>query len=347
MKGFLSICGLFGLLPGLYALSLLVRAGGSGWMWAWLVVHFALCWGLAWLSSEPSRARFFLGIAAGIFAAIAALRGLRTTPSGSGSLLRWPADEDAPWATRLVDDGDATAMLMVAFTDFGGIRGEDWDRARAAIATHLRGMRRDREFRPIPSIVLGQLLGRNAPDSPLVYVFNPPPAGTRASRAVIYLHGVGGAQKLPCWMLARQMPDAMIVCPAVGLGGEWGNDEGQRVFETAVQRVTERSRATYVLGHQYGARGALYLLDRSFRGHIAGVVLLSGMDESRFEAIRRAAIPLLVVRGNQDTRTPVLRAEGQAGLERVRHLDLDGGNLLFYERSEAILQELDDFFVPY
>lgn len=346
MKGFLAILGLLGLLPGLYALSLLVRAGGSGWMWAWMVAYFVLCWGLAWLTSEPLRARIFLGVAGAILAVIVGVRGLRATPSGLGSLVRWPGEQTAPWATRLVDDGDATAMLLVAFADFGGIRGEDWDRAKVPITTQLRAMRRDREFRPIPSIVVGQLLGRNTPESPLAYIFNPPPAGERAPRAIIYMHGAGGAQKLPCWMLARRMPDAMVVCPAVGLGGEWANEAGQRVFETAVQYVTERSGATYVLGHQYGARGALYLLDRSFRGHVAGVVLMSGMDENYFDAIRRAAIPLLVVRGNQDTRTPVLRAEGQAGLERVRHLDLDGGNLLFYEQSETVLQELDDFFVP-
>jgi len=346
VKGFLSILGLLGLLPGVYALSLLIRGGGSGWMWAWMVAWFALCWGCAWLTSEPLRARIFLGIAGALLAVIVGVRGFRATPSGLGSLVRLPDGAAAPWATRLVDDADATAMLLVAFSDFGGIRGDDWSRSKAAIKAQLRLLRRDREFRPIPSIVLGQLLGQSPPAAPLAYVFNPPPAGERAARAIIFMHGTGGAQKLPCWMLARRMPDAMVVCPAVGLGGEWANDEGQRAFETAIQYVTERAGAVYVLAHQYAARGALFLLDRSFQGHIAGVVLLSGMDENYFDAIRRSTIPLLVVRGNQDQRTPVLRAEGLGGLARVRHLDLDGGNLLFYEQADTLLEKLDEFFVP-
>lgn len=343
MKGFLSILGFLGLLPLAYVVSLVVRGAVTPWAWLWLAVLIAFDLGLLWLSNEPRRARIALSIAAGLFGILAAGRTMKSHATGVGTLVFLPDMSPAPWYTRLGDESDLDGMLYVVFSDTGTINSDDARRTKATVRSLRSQMARDGEYRPIPSIVLGQLVSTHQPQRPMAYVFNAPVEGERADRAVIVMHGVGGAQKLPCWMLARRMPDAMVVCPAVGLGGEWANDAGQQTFETVMQFVERRSRQTFVFAFNYGARGALHLMSRSFRGHIHGVALISGMDENYFDDLRRSNIPTMIVRGQADTRTPVFRAEGQGGLARIHHLDLEGGNQVFYEQSETLLDELDTF----
>lgn len=343
MKGFLSILGFLGLLPLAYTLSLLIRGGATGWGWAWMLFAVVFDLGLMWLSNEPRRARIALGLAAALFGILAGLRTMRSHPTGVGTLVRLPEGSAAPWYAKLGEESDLSGMLYTVFTDTGAISGDDARSSRNAYRTLRRAMYCDGEFRPVPSILMGELLGGSSPSRPLAYVFNAPVEGERADRAVIVMHGAGGAQKLPCWMLARRMPDAMVVCPSAGLGGEWANDTGRAIFQMALEYVTPRSNATYVFAFQYGARGALHLLNGTLRGHVAGVALISGYDENYVDDVRRSNIPMLIVRGTTDARTPAFRLEGQGGLARIHHLDVEGGNMVFYEQSETLLEELDTF----
>lgn len=335
-----SILGLLGVPVSVYLLSLCIRGGVSLYGWAWMAAFIVLDLAALWAQSYPRRARIGAAIGAALIAGILGVRNAKSHPTQFGTTLVLPGGGAGPWIDRLADDADLGMMLFVAMTDFGGIRGEDARRAKPYVRSAWRRMRRDPDFAPVPSPIPSELLNASSPASAHVLVLNPQ---ERAARAVIFLHGTGGASKLPCYLLARRMPDAMILCPSVGLGGEWANERGEAIWTQTFNYARAHAAGVYVIGFGYGGRGMQHLLSHNFLGHLAGAVLLSGFEETYFEALRRSSIPLLIMRGDEDARTPPFRVEGVAGLERVRNVELPGGYFVLYESEDAVLEEIDSF----
>jgi pimeloyl-ACP methyl ester carboxylesterase len=203
-------------------------------------------------------------------------------------------------------------------------------------------MRADPDFAPVPSTLAANMLGMTSSRAIETLVFNPPPEG-RADRAIIFMHGAGPLFKLPCWMLARRMPDAMIVCPTVGLRGEWAHPDAAATFQAVLSWTRERSSAVYAVGWGTGGHGLLRLLNGNSLGHVSGMVLVSGYDENYFDDVRRSGLPILILHGEQDNRTPAFRVDGLAGIDRVRNLEMPGDYFVFYEQEERVLEEVDSF----
>jgi len=270
------------------------------------------------------------------------LRQMRSFPTASGALYRLPSEAAGSFLGRLGEETDLGMMSFVAFSDFGAIRRSDASRAQPYIKSAYRRMRQDPDFAPVPSPMLPTMLGMNSGDSFHTLVFNPPPEG-RAGRSIIFLHGLGGAQKLPCWLLARRMPDALIVCPSAGLRGEWAHESAQQIFEAAFQYARTRSNAVYVLGMGQGAVGVLHFMGRNLLGHMSGLGLISGFDENYFDNVRRSTIPIMIIRGTEDARTPPFRVAGLANAAAVRNFEIPGGAYVFYEAEEAVLEHIDTF----
>lgn len=342
MKNLLSILGLLGIPVALYVASLAVRGGVTVWGWFGLFIFILIDLGCFWLATYPRRARISLGVGVALLLAFVGLRQMRSFPTANGALYRLPGEGAGSFLARLGEEADLAMMSFVAFSDFGAIRRADASRAQPYLKSAYRRMRQDPDFSPVPSPVLPTMLGMNSPSAFHTLVFNPPPEG-RAGRAIILLHGLGGAQKLPCWLLARRMPDALIVCPSVGLRGEWAHDDAQQVFEAAFQYTRSRASAVYVLGMGYGAVGVLHFMSRNMLGHVNGLGLISGFDENYYDGVRRSSLPLLVIRGTEDARTPMIRTEGFANASLVRNVEIAGGAYVFYEAEEAVLEQIDTF----
>lgn len=340
MPVILSIFGLLGIPVGVYLVSLCVRGGVSAWAWAWMAVYVALDLAALFAQNDPRRAKISFGVAVAMFLAIAGVRHTRFHPTTAGRTILLPSEAPGPWVDRLGDDGDLGMMTFVAMTDFGGIQSDDARRARSYVKAAWRRMRNDPEFHALPSPVPSNILGLTSGSSVHTLVLNPQ---DHAPRAVIYLHGTGGSSKLPCWLLARRMPDAMIICPTVGMGGEWFNDRGVQAWEHVLNYATAHSDGVYAIGAGYGGRGLLHIANRNLLGHVSGFVLLSGFDENYFEEVRRSRIPVLIVRGDADGRTPRFRVEGVAGLDRVQNVELNAGHFVLYEQEDGVLELIDSF----
>lgn len=342
MASFLSILGLLGMPVGVYLITLCARGATTPWAWAWMVVYVLFDLGCFWLVGSPRRARIMLGIGAALLAAIVGLRHVKNFPTAMGANVRLPANTAGSWIGKLAEEADLGPMMVTAFGDFGAFRREDVSRARPYMKQDYRRMRADLDFSPVPSTLGANMLGMTSPSAIETLVFNPPPEG-RAARAIIYMHGAGPLYKLPCWMLARRMPDAMIVCPTVGLRGEWAHPDAAAAFQTVLSWTRERSSAVYAVGWGTGGHGLLRLLNGNALGHVSGMVLVSGYDENYFDDVRRSGVPILILRGEQDNRTPAFRVDGLAGLDRVRNLEMPGDYFVFYEQEDVVLEEIDSF----
>lgn len=342
MASFLSILGLLGMPVGAYLISLCARGATTSWAWAWMAVYVLLDLGCFWLVGSPRRARVLLGLGAALLVTIIGLRHTRSHGTALGASVRLPANSEGRWINRLAEEADLGPMMVTAFGDFGAFRGDDVKHVRPYLKLSYRRLRGDLDFAPVPSTVGANILGMTSPAAIETLVFNPPAQG-RADRAIIFMHGAGPLFKLPCWMLARRMPDAMIVCPSVGLRGEWTHPDAAATFQTVLSWTRERSSAVYAVGWGTGGHGLLRLLNTNALGHVSGMVLVSGYDENYFDDVRRSGLPILIVRGEQDNRTPAFRVEGLAGLGRVRNLEMAGDYFVFYEQEEVVLEELDSF----
>jgi len=342
VASFLSILGLLGIPVALYVGSLLARGGATFWGWAGFVIFVLIDLGCFWLSTEPRRGKACLYTGLALLLAFTGLRQVRSFPTTSGALFRLPDEVAGSFSGRMADEMDLGMMAFVLMSDVGAVYRDDVTRAKPYLRAAYRRMRQDPDFAPIPTPMLPTMLGMNHPNSFHALVFNPPVEG-RAGRSIVFLHGIGGAQKLPCWLLARRMPDALIVCPSVGLRGEWAHEDAQRIFETAFQYARVRSNAVYVIGHDRGAIGLLHFMNRNMLAHASGVGMISGFDENYFDAIRRSTIPVLNIHGASDARTPSYRVEGLANAHLVRNYDVPGGGYVFYESEEAVLEHIDSF----
>jgi hypothetical protein len=342
VASFLSILGLLGMPVGAYLISLCARGATTPWAWAWMVVYVLFDLGCFWLVGSPRRARILLGLGAALLCVLVGLRHAKSFPTGLGSAVQLPANTPGRWVGRLGEEADLGPMMVTAFGDFGAFRGEDVMHARPYLKQDYRRMRADADFAPVPSTLAANMLGLTSPTSIETLVFNPPAEG-RAERAIIFLHGAGPLYKLPCWMLARRMPDAMIVCPSVGLRGEWSHPDSTATFQTVLSWTRERATAVYAIGWGTGGHGLLRLLNGNALGHVSGIVLVSGYDENYFDDVRRSGLPILILRGEQDIRTPAFRVDGLAGLTRVRNLEMPGDYFVFYEQEEVVLEEVDSF----
>ena len=342
MASFLSILGLLGMPVGIYLITLCARGATTPWAWAWMVTYLLLDLGCFSLVGNPRRGRILLGLGVALLVAVVGLRHMKSYPTGLGSNVRLPANTPGHWINRLAEEADLGPMMLTAFGDFGAFPGDDVKRARPYIKRSYRTLRSDPEFAPVPSTVAANILGTTSTAATETLVFNPPPEG-RADRAIIFLHGAGPLFKLPCWMLARRMPDAMIVCPTVGLRGEWTHPNAVATFQSVLAWTRERASAVYAIGWGTGGHGLLRQLNGNSLGHVSGMVLVSGYDENYFDDVRRSGLPILILRGDADLRTPAFRVEGLAGLDRVRNLEIPGDHFVFYEQEELVLEELDSF----
>jgi pimeloyl-ACP methyl ester carboxylesterase len=342
VASFLSILGLLGMPVGAYLISLCARGATTSWAWAWMTVYVLLDLGCFWLVGSPRRARILLGLGIALLCALVGMRHLKSQPTGLGASVRLPANTPGRWIGRLGEEADLGPMMVTAFGDFGAFRGEDVARARPYLKQNYRRMRADPDFAPVPSTLAANMLGMTSSRAVETLVFNPPPEG-RADRAIIFMHGAGPLFKLPCWMLARRMPDAMIVCPTVGLRGEWAHPDAAATFQAVLSWTRERSSAVYAVAWGTGGHGLLRLLNGNSLGHVSGMVLVSGYDENYFDDVRRSGLPILILHGEQDNRTPAFRVEGLAGIDRVRNLEMPGDYFVFYEQEDRVLEEVDSF----
>lgn len=342
MASFLSILGLLGMPVGVYLISLCVRGAVTPWAWAWMAVYVLLDLGCFWLVGSPRRARALLSLGAALLCAVVGLRHTHSHRTAHGANLRLPSEASGRWIGRLVEETDLGPMMVTAFGDFGAFPKDDVARARPYLKQDYRRMRGDPDFAPVPSTLGANMLGMSSPEGVETLVFNPPAEG-RAPRAIIFLHGAGPLYKLPCWMLARRMPDALIVCPSVGLRGEWAHPDGVAAFQAVLSWTRQRSAAVYAVGWGTGGHGLQRLLNANALGHVSGMVLVSGYDENYFDDVRRSGLPILILRGEQDRRTPAFRVDGLAGLDRVRNLEMPGGYFVFYEQEEVVQEEIDSF----
>ncbi len=342
MASFLSIIGLLGMPIGAYLISLCARGATTPWAWAWMAVYILLDLGCFSLVNSPRHARILLALGAAALSVIIGLRHMKNHPMPLGENVRLPANTPGRWIGRLAEEADLGPMMVTAFGDFGAFRGEDVAHARPFLKQDYRRLRADPDYAPVPSTLGANILGQTSPESIETLVFNAPPGG-RAERAIIFLHGAGPLYKLPCWMLARRMPDAMIVCPTVGLRGEWPHEDSVATFQTVFNWTRERSAAVYAVGWGTGGHGLLRMLNGNSLGHLSGLVLVSGYDENYFDDVRRSGLPILILHGEQDHRTPVFHVDGLAGLDRVRNLEMPGDYFVFYEQEEVVLEEIDSF----
>jgi pimeloyl-ACP methyl ester carboxylesterase len=340
MSVLFSIVGFLGIPVGAYLVSLCARGGVSAWGWAWMVVYILIDFAAFSAQGEPRRAKMLLAAGLVILAGIVGIRNTRVHPTAEGTIVRLPSGSPGPWADRLAEDGDLGMMMFIAMSDFGGVRADDRRRAKPYMRAAYARMRRDTAYAPIPSPIVSNLLGDTSPSNLHTLILNPQ---EQAPRAIIFLHGVGGSSKLPCYLMASRMPDAMILCPTIGMGGEWADDRGVEAWRTLLAYTRLHASSVYVIGHGYGGRGLLHLLGRNLLGHVSGAVLIAGFDENYFDSVRRSTIPLLIIRGDQDARTPPFQVEGVANLHLVQNIELPAGHYVFYEQEDEVLERLDAF----
>jgi hypothetical protein len=346
MSTFLSILGFLGIPAGLYLSSLVIRGAQTGWAWAWLIAYVLLDLAALWASTEPRRARIAgtLGglLLAGIFAG--RLGTHHETPQAR--LITLPGETPVHWSAGLAEESDLAGMGFVAFTDFGAITHAEAVVARPALAAEYRRLRADSAYAPVATLAVPSLLNAASTASTPMLVLSPSDHGDSHGRAVVVLHGLGGGLTLSCWMLARTMPDAVIVCPTIGLGAEWGSETGYRAYTSAVEYAQAHASAVYVLGMSSGATGLEGFLSRNQLGHIAGAVMLSGYEEAGFDAVRRSEIPLLIIRGDHDPRTPPFDLHGVASLDHIQILEAPGGHYVYLEQPDTVLTAIDTFCAP-
>jgi hypothetical protein len=347
VKGFLSILGLVGLLPGIYLTILTFRSAQTVWAWVWLVIYLALCVGAFLLQNEPRKARWVGGVGLGLLAAVLLLRGFRAGNNYFGRTATLPGDGTGRWLGRLFEESDLALLGFTALTDLGVVRKEEARAARPLLKAAYRTMRQDPDFQSVPTPLVASLVNLSGPGHIEAVLVNPPPPGEQSERTIVVLHGLGGALNLPCYLLARQLTNAFVVCPSVGVAADWGLDRGARVFEEVLTWVQPRSRSVCVVALSRATLGAQRLLARRMLGHVAGAVLVSGFDEDEFDAIRRSDIPLLLIRGTNDVRTPRFDLQGQfAHLAHVHTLELEGGHYVFLEQQGEVLDQIDQFCAP-
>jgi pimeloyl-ACP methyl ester carboxylesterase len=335
-----SILGLLGIPVGVYIFTVAIRAGLTVWGWAWMLAYVLLDFAALSAQNSPYRAKVTFGAFLVLLGVIVGARHSRAHATEKGMVIQLPTATQGPWIDRLGDDGDLGMMTFIVMSDFGGVRTDDRRRAKAYLRAAWNRLRRDPDYAPIPSPIPSNLLSRTSGTNLHTLVLNMQP---RAPRSVIFLHGTGGSSKLPCYLLARRMPDALVLCPSIGMGGEWANSEGTLAWQHTLSYAREHAEAVYVIGSGYGGRGVLHLLSSSLLGHVSGAVLLSGFDENYFDAVRRSEIPLLIIRGDQDARTPAFRVEGLARLDRVQNMEFPAGHYVLYEQEDEVLQAIDSF----
>lgn len=83
------------------------------------------------------------------------------------------------------------------------------------------------------------------------------------------------------------MTDTMVVCPNIGVSGDWTVEEVAPVFDSTIEYVRPRAQVIYIVGLSMGAVGIEALLSRSSLGHIAGVVM-SGYEGPHRQPSTRA-----------------------------------------------------------
>mgnify|MGYP003336618620 CR=1 FL=1 len=343
MRVVLSILGAVGIPLGAYLVALCARACVSAWAWGWMGLYLVAVYAAYHAHAEPRRAKIAGGLAFALLLLLGVGRHHRVHPMPLGRTVILPGATPGPWVDRLGDDADLGMLLFVALADFGGVSRDDGRRARPYLRAAYRRLRDDPDFARMPSPIPSNLLGLTRGTAVHTLVLNPK---ERAPRAVILLPGVGGSSLLTCWLLARRMPDALILCPTVGLGGEWYDARGVEAWEQVLNYATAHSAGVYAIGMGYGARGLLHLANRNLLGHVAGFVLLAGFDENHFDQMRRSQIPVLVIRGGADLRTPPFRVEGLAGLGRVQSVEVPAGHFALYEQEDAVLERIEAFCGP-
>lgn len=344
MKTLLSIVGFLGIPFGLYLLLCTMRSAVTPWGWFWMLCYILFDLGFLWLGTQPRRAKIVLGIAGGLMVLAIGARSNSSRPTPSGILIRIPSGAPGPWSARLFEEADLAMLGFTVLSDFGVVRKPEHAVAGPLLRASYRRMRLDTDVEPIPSPLLPGLFGVSRGEEALAVVLNPPQTNEPAQRAVILLHGIGGALKLECYNLARQMTDAMVVCPDMGVAGDWTVDEAGRVFDQTIEYVRPRASVIYVVGLSSGAVGLEALLSRSSLGHVAGAVLVSGYEEARVDNLRRSQIPVLLIRGANDERTPHFDLHGQLATGEIRNEDLAGAaHYVFLEKETEVLDEIDEF----
>lgn len=190
------------------------------------------------------------------------------------------------------------------------------------------------EMGPAPSLVVSELTGGEGRD---LWI---DPGGEPAV-GVVFLHGYGGNFTLNCWQFAQAAPDAITVCPSLGVSARWHTRQGREIIRERVAQLRAHGVETVILaGLSKGAIGAS-IHARSLHRDIDGLVLVSGVSGRA----RPPGVPTLLVHGRQDTwtpRGPAVRLARRAGRDAQLN-ELEGGHFLFLQKRAEVRNQIESW----
>jgi pimeloyl-ACP methyl ester carboxylesterase len=316
-------------LAGLLALplaalaGLCVYAGVSRW-------GLLLLLGLCLLDASLLLKRSKLALVA--LGMLLALGGARVTFAAAGSslvLTTLPDDAGPRLVDRLVDEQDITLPVSALLGPSRLLRGGEGRGLLPSMQAAYREMRADQGAGPSP--VVATLLGLERPDAFDTLVIGP--RGAPSGLGLLFLHGFAGNFALPCWEIARAVPDrgAVVACPSVGFDGNWRTPAGAETVGRAIRFLRGHGVRTLILaGLSNGGIGASALAPRLGRT-IDGLILISGVAPGA----PLPRVPVLVLQGRRDALVParLARAYARRAGAHARYVELDGDHFVLVERA--------------
>jgi pimeloyl-ACP methyl ester carboxylesterase len=300
--------------------------------WGWIVLALAL-----FVTSLKLQWRSACRVAVALTVLFAAARIARpASPEAHVETLHRDGRLTAsPWLDRLFDERDAAIVgsrLMVAL---GHVRAPEFGRLPDVIGVGLDRL----EAAPAPagSPVLTTLLGLEGPGGSTTTIFEPRVG--QASVGVVFLHGYGGNFAVQCAVIARALPEAVVVCPSTTFDGAWWSQDSRSIIEASRSALEARGVQRFVLaGISNGAAGVTVALPQ-LPGRFERAVLISGIAP----AAAAPPIPTLVVQGSSDgmMRTKTVRAWARAHGVPVR--ELPGTHFVLLEQEPLVAEALHSF----
>lgn len=303
----------------------------SGWAWSLL--------GLA-LASVPFLSRFpvvrvVIACGAVLFVSLRLF-----VPRGPSRATVWSLHADgkltaAPRLDRLFDERDAAIVGSRLLVTIGWVRAPEFPRLPEVIAIGLDRLELDGA--PPASPVVTTLLGLESSRRSTTFVFEP--RQRRASVGVVFLHGYGGNFGVQCSVIARALPDALVLCPSTGIAGDWWSADGLATIEAAHAALRARGiDRVLLMGISNGAVGVGLALPR-VTSRFDGAVMISGVAPSA----PTPSVPALVLHGTHDGMMRAALVRRWADSHGVRLRELSGTHFVLLEQEAAVAEALREF----